>query len=382
VLRTEWRLHFRDKRALAAALLLPVLGPALFGGMFSALASWRNTEAPLVLQVEGAERAPSLVAFFERAGARVEAAPADAEARVRDGKLDVVLRIPEGYGEDFRRGRPARVEVLADPSRNQARTPLLRTRALLEAYAQTIASQRLLARGVSPTLAQPLEVQELDFSTPERNAATLLATIPLFLIMAAFAGGMSVAIDTTAGERERASLEPLLLNPVHRLSLITGKWLSTSTVTMLAVTLTLLGFALVVRRVPLEDLGVKVLLGPSEVAVLLAVLAPLALLAAAVEMLVSTFARSFKEAQTYLTLVLFLPMVPSMAMTFRPVNTQGWMYAVPSLSQNLLVNEVLRGEGVTALGVAAAAASALLLAAAALVANARLLGRERIVFGR
>lgn len=382
VLRTESLLHFRDRRAMTSALLLPLLGPLMFAGMFTQLASQTSQEGPLVLPVVAAERAPSLVGFLERAGVKVERAPDDHEAQVREGKLDVVLVIPERYPEDFSAGRPARVDVLVDLSRNKARTPLRRTRLLLEAFGGSIAGQRLLARGVAPSLAAPLQVQEVDYSTPEKNAATLLATIPMFLIMAAFFGGMSVAIDTTAGERERASLEPLLLNPVHRRALVVGKWLATGLVGLLAVSLTAVGFALAARRVPLEDLGVKLLLGPSEVAVLLVVLVPLLLMAAALEMLVSTYARSFKEAQTYLTLLTFLPMVPSMLMAFRPVQTQPWMWAVPSMGQNLLINNVLRGEGVPPEGLLLGAVSTLTVAAALLTANVGLLQRERIIFGR
>ncbi|MCI0570048.1 MAG: ABC transporter permease subunit [Myxococcaceae bacterium] len=382
VLRAEWLLHFRDRRALVSALLVPLMGPAIFLATFTAVAARVSTEQALVLPVVGREHAPSLVGFLERSGVTVQEAPADYEARVLDGRLDVVLIVPSDYGEAFSGGRPAQVQLLMDQSRTRAQAPMRRARILLETYSATIGAQRLLARGVSPTLARPLRVEELDLSTPEKLAATLLRTIPIFLVMAAFVGAMSVAIDTTAGERERASLEPLLLNPVDRRALVVGKWLAAVTVGLLGLGVCVAGFALAVRRVPLEDLGVKVVLGPAEVGLLFITVLPLALLAPALQMLVAIFARSFKEAQTYLTGITFLPVVPGVVLTFRAVQDAPWMWGVPALGQDLLVSAVMRGEGVPALGVFLSTASALTLTVVLLGTIARLLGQERIVFGR
>jgi sodium transport system permease protein len=235
---------------------------------------------------------------------------------------------------------------------------------------------------VSPQLAATIEVQEEDVASPQKVAAKILNMIPLFLLMSAFIGGMHLAIDTTAGERERGSLEPLLVNPVPRVTLVLGKWLSGVVVTWLALAVSTAGFVIAVGRVPLQDLGVRATLGPREVLGTLAAVAPLSLFSVALQMWVATFARSFKEAQTYLSLLVMVPTFPGLVLSLNPVRTQAWMMAVPTLNQYLLVNGTLAGEALPASYFAIAAASTLLAAALCVAAVTFLLGRERIIFGR
>ena len=226
VLRKELRDHLRDRRSLVSALVMPLMGPLTFLAMFTALASTMRSDKALEIPVVGRTRAPNLLAFLERSGAQIVDGPADPERAVRDGEMDLVLVIPEDYGKESAQGRSATVELVVDNSRNRTRVSVRRAQLLLQAYTRTMGSLRLLARGVSPQVAAPLQVAERDVATPERQAAQLLSMIPLFLLVAAFAGSMNVAIDATAGERERQSLEPLLLNPVPRLALAAGKWLA------------------------------------------------------------------------------------------------------------------------------------------------------------
>jgi sodium transport system permease protein len=378
----EWVDHLRDRRSLGSALAFPVVGPIVFAVMMSLLASWADRSTPAKLAVVGAERAPTLIAFLERVGMGHQPAPGDYEAAVQDGTLDAVLIIPEAFAEQFGRGRPAAVQLVHDQSRRSAGARVDRLRKALAAYSGHIGNLRLLARGVDPALATPLTVDEVDLATPEKLGAMLLNMIPLFLVMAAFIGGMNVAIDATAGERERGSFEALLVNPVPRHALVLGKWLTTALVACLAVTLTLAGFVLAIERVPLADLGVKVAGGGVAAALLFAAVLPLVLLASAAQMLVATYARSFKEAQTWLSLLLFLPVVPGMVLTFIPLQGAPVLMAIPTLGQHLLIEQVLRGEGLPALGYALSVLGALLPAAAALWACARLLDQERIVYGR
>jgi sodium transport system permease protein len=239
-----------------------------------------------------------------------------------------------------------------------------------------------MVRGISPEVASPLELEELDLSTPEKLAANLLTVVPLFLMLAALVGGMNVAIDTTAGERERGSLEALLLNPVPRRSLVLGKWLATSLASLAVATVTLAGFMITVRFLPLEELGMKVLLGPYEALVMWASIAPLALFGAGLQMLIATFARSFKEAQTYLNLLNLLPMAPSMFLMFQPGRSAFWMLPLPTLAQVGTVVDVMRGELVPAWHLGVILLSSLAYTALCLVALVRLLTREKIIFGR
>ncbi|MBF5041511.1 ABC transporter permease [Aggregicoccus sp. 17bor-14] len=382
VLGKELKDHARDRRSLTSALVVPLFGPFVFGVLFTMMAGWYRQDRPLELPVVGAQHAPHVVAALKRAGVTVVDPPQDYEAKVQDGTLDAVLVIPEKFAERFSAGKTADLQLVVDNSRQQGRGQVKRVEAALQNYASVLGAQRLFARGVSPTLAAPIHVEELDLATPEKTAASLLNMIPIFLIMAAFVGGMNVAIDATAGERERGSLEPLLLNPVQRGSVVVGKWLATVLMACAAVGVCLTAFMGVVHRVPLQDLGIKAHFDAVTAAgVLLAVL-PLTLAASALQMTVATYARSFKEAQTYLQLFLFIPTVPGFVLAFNPVKPAGWMYAVPALAQQLLVGDVMRGEPPSALRFGLGLLGCLALAAVGLLLTTRLLSDERIVFGR
>jgi sodium transport system permease protein len=382
VLRKELLDHSRDRRSLISGLLVPVLGPLLFLGMFTMIASWTREDKPLVIPVVGAENAPHLIAFLQRGGALVEPAPADFEAQVRDGKIELALSIPTDYGKEFEAGRSAPLQLAFDSSNNKARPQVMRARRLLEVYIHRLSALRMIARGISPAVVAPIELTELDVATAERTAANALAIIPLFLLMAAFVGGLHLAIDCTAGERERGSLEPLLVNPVSREAVVLGKWLAVVLVTALAIGIAMLGFMLAVLRIPLQDLGVRFHLGAREAAGLLAACLPLALFAGAVQITLALFARTFKEAQTYLSMLMMVPMIPATFLSLSPIKTQLWMMAVPVLGQTVLMTDVLRGEGRPALWFALAGLSAALGAALFLAWAGRLLRSEKIVFGR
>lgn len=382
VLGKEVKDHVRDRRSLVSALLVPLFGPLIFGVLFTVMAGWYRQDRPLVLPVVGAQHAPSVVAHLRRAGVSVVDAPADYEARVQDGRFDAVLVVPDTFAERFSSGRMAELRLVVDNSRQQGRGQVRRVQATLQGYASQLGAQRLLARGVSPVLAAPIQVAEVDLATPEKTAATLLNMIPLFLIMAAFVGGMNVAIDATAGERERGSLEPLLLNPVQRGAVVTGKWVATLLMATAAVLMCLGAFMVVVKRVPLQDLGIRAHFDALTALGILGSVLPLAAAASAMQMLVATYARSFKEAQTYLQMFLLIPMVPGFALAFSPVQPTLWMYAVPVLGQQLLVGEVMRAAPPGAVPFTLGALGCLALTALCLALTTRLLSQERIVFGR
>jgi sodium transport system permease protein len=357
VFRKEMKDHLRDRRSVVSALTGPLIGPLVFLAMFTLMASWFK---------EGT----------------LSDAPTDYEALIQAGKLDAVLIIPADYGKEFSAGHTAAVQLVVDNSRNQARATIRRISTLLASYSGMLGAQRLFARGVSPELATPVRVDEVDLATPERMAANVLNIIPIFLVFAAFMGGMNVAIDAMAGERERGSLEPLLINPVQRGAVVVGKWLTTVVLACVAIAVCLSAFLLAVNRVPLQDLGVKARFDITAVLGMLATVVPLAFFASAGQMLVSTYARSFKEAQTYIQLLLLLPMLPGMLLAVSPIQSQLWMYLVPVFGQQLLIGEVMRGQAVGAMPFLLGALGCAGAAALCLSITTRLLGEERIIFGR
>jgi sodium transport system permease protein len=243
-----------------------------------------------------------------------------------------------------------------------------------------LAGFRLLARGISPDVVQPIRIDRIDLATPRRHSANLLHVVALFVILAVFIGGMQVAIDTTAGERERGSLEALLLNPVPPSRLIAGKWLVSVLFGAVSAIVTLLLSAIILPQIPLENVGLVLHLGWREILLMLAIVLPLAPLAAAAQLLVASFARSFKEAQTYLSLLLFVPMIPGFAAQILGYTTAWWMLPIPALAQQVLIGDLLRGEPLAASSMLLAAASCFALAMLALRLTGRLYARERIIF--
>ena len=224
VLRKELTDGLRDRRTLVMALLFPLLGPLTLAVAlhYAAQSMQKVAREGITLPVAGREHAPHLVAFLG-AEARIVDAPADPEGAVRTGEADAVLVIPPEYGLRLREGRPAPVRLVIDESRQQAAGTVAAVRALLAAWGRQTAAQRLVARGVHPAVIEPLAVETVDLATPESRAAIFLSILPYFVVMSMFMGGMAVAIDTTAGERERQSLEPLLVNPVPRGAFVLGK---------------------------------------------------------------------------------------------------------------------------------------------------------------
>jgi len=372
----------RDRRSIFSALLFPLIGPLLIGLMFNVLADQQKETEAFELPVAGQAHAAPLVDHLRTNGIDVVDAPAEPEAAVAEGDVAMVLVIPESFSERFERLEPAPVQLIVDRSRNDTRADARRVEAHVRRWGAEIGGLRLVARGVSPEVASPVVLEEVDVATPEEFSANVLNFIPMFIVLAAFIGGMQVAIDTTAGERERKSLEPLLTTPVPRLAAVLGKWLAACLFGAVGVVLTVVCCAVVVSRLPLEELGLALSVGPSMVLTLAVVALPVVPFAVGLQMLMGTFARSYKEAQTYMSLLVMLPMIPGMILSLYPMDGVRALQLIPSFGQQLVMVDVL-GRDTT--GIAAWwTAGALITIGVGLgcvVITARLFGREKIVFG-
>lgn len=379
VLRKELTDNLRDRRTLVNALLTSLLGPLMLFMLLFIIGQTLggSVERPLELPVAGAEHAPDLVAFMQQNNVTLSEAPADPEAAVRAGDADVVLLIDPSYSERLASGLPAPVQLVIDSSRQSAGPSATRARALLERYAGQLAALRLQARGVSPSVVQPLALEEADMATPESRAAQLLNVLPYFLIFAVFVGGMGLTIDVTAGERERGSLEPLLVNPVRRGELVLGKLLAGLAPTMLSVLLSLAGFAAVINLFALgEQLGVRLSLGLPALSAIFLITLPIMLLAAALQMIIATASRSVKEAQSYLGFLPLIPALPGLFLAFLPLRPAMWQMLVPTFGQQVLINQLMRGEAVNPLFVAVSAAVTVAVGVALTLVAMRLFGRS------
>jgi sodium transport system permease protein len=377
--------NLRDRRTLISALLFgPLFGPIMFGAMVSRMLNQSVVESdePLQITLSGGDHAPNLVRYLESQGVHItfnnltESAARDA---VRRGSVEVVVIVPPEYGARFAAATPAPVLLVADSADSQTRKSADRAHRLIDAYGSGIAQLRLQIRGVSPLLAVPVAVNDVDVATPTGRAVMVLGFMTYFVLFAVLVGGLYLAIDSTAGERERGSLEALLSLPVSRGILVCGKILTTCAYMCLSLAISLTAFVFVFRFVPLERLGMSANLGVGTALTFFAICLPFIPLGAALMTFVASFTRSYREAQTYLTTVLLIPTLPIAFASIYSLKTKSTLMLIPSLSQHLLMTSVLKDEPIAPWDFMVSAGSASLLALLLIVLTARHWRRETML---
>jgi sodium transport system permease protein len=385
VMHKELREALRDRRTLVNSLLFgPVLAPLFFILVLKlALSRSVATQDELVpVTVVNAAAAPNLVQQLRENGLDVslrEGAEADIRGWITVENELVVLRIPADFGERFAAGRPAPVQLYSDGADSTAGKRVPRIAAAIAGYSAQVAGLRLQARGLSPAVVQPVVVDDVDVSTPSARATLLLGILSYVILLATLMGGLYLAIDATAGERERGSLESLLTLPVRREQLIYGKIAATLAMMLVALALVAASIAVSLKAVPLETFGMSANFGPGTVWRVFLVVAPFALVAAALLTVVASFTRTYKEAQSWLGIVLLVPTVPIAIASVLSVQPQAVLMLVPSLSQHLLIQGLIRGEPLPWAWAALAAASCIALGLALAWLAGRLYRREAIL---
>jgi len=345
----ELRETLREKRTVGLLLLFTLMYPVMFGILITQIIdrSTRSEREGIELAVIGAAKAPTLMAQLKQKNITViDTAPLD-EAGIaalleKKDKVAGVLRLSEKFGANYAAMRPARIELWfnsaaeSGPQRREVED-------VLEAYGTNVASARLLAHGVSPAALAPIQVQRYDTGTNASRSAGFIGSMLSMLFFPAFFCGMSAAIDSTAGERERRSLEVLMAQPARAWEIITGKWLMAASLAIIGLTLELILAHMVLSWLPLEEIGMTWSLNWFDIGMVCIVALPLALLAAALQIALAMNAKSFKEAQSLLSIVLLLPMLPGVVVSMMDLKTALWMYAVPMLSNQTLLREMSKG---------------------------------------
>lgn len=374
--------NLRDKRSWATGLFWAIFGPVMMGGMLLILGySIRDQiEKPMTLPVSNPQNAPNLVRFLEQRNIVVEPAPPDPESAVRSGDASLVLIIPEDYAGEFSESRTATLKLVLDSSRAMQQVDVAHISSLLEQYNSYIGKLRLTTRGVSPEVIQAVYIEKVDVAASQGAAMLLIAYLPYFLILAIFNGAAPIVIDTTAGERERQSLEPLLINPVPRRTFVLGKLFSAFPFSIADLLITLIGFAILFNVMPIEEiLGTRVdINGTSLIAIFLIAL-PMVFLACAMEMLVASFVRSTKEASTYLPYLALLPSLAGLAMAFFPVKPALWTMLIPTFGQQILIYQLIHQQPVRLSDAGIATAATVLVSVGFTLLAVRLYNREQIV---
>lgn len=377
----EVKENLRDRRTIISAFLTgPLLGPLILVMLLNITLNrqFDKAEKPLPVPVIGAENAPNLINALKADGIVPRAAIDNPELAVRRQDADVVLRISPDYATAWRKGEAVQVEMIYDSSQRDANAAVERVSQVVESYARQQGAMRLVSRGLSPSTAWPVQAARRDQATAQARAALMFSILPYFFVLTVFMGGMYLAIDLTAGERERQSLEPLFANPVPRWKILAGKLAAICTFSAASLLISLLAFGVVGPFIPTERLGMELDLGPRFSGQVLLLMVPLIALLAALQSMVAAFAKSYREAQTYLSLLMFVPVLPSILLSTMPIKAQGWMYAVPLLGQHLGIMQLLRGDGVTTEQLGLCLAGSLVAALVGVLATVRLYQSERL----
>ena len=376
----------RERRSVLTALLFgPLMGPLLFGLLINFTINQRLDEAdkPIEIPVVGGLEASNLLDYLS--GSLIDPDHdtfTDVETlrqSVRDGDTKVGLVIDPEFEEALTSGAAAKVWVVADRSNNAASAAVTRLRSALRSYSGSIGAIRLQLRGIDPTISQPLAILDDDVSTPSGRSILLLSMMTYFLLFAALLGGTQVAIDTTAGERERGSLEPLLTMPVSREALVLGKVGATVLFMAVSLGIAVASFSVAVQILPLAKIGMTATLGGVVGLQIYLVMLPFTLLGAGVMTIVASFTKSFKEAQTYTSLAMLAPTLPIIVVAIKPVQATAGLMLIPSLSQHLLVTGLIKAEGIDPVHVLISVASTIVISGALIYATMLRYKSERLV---
>ena len=346
VYRKELVDALRDRRTLFMVLISSVaIGPLVLMLVSSLVAGIERRAEARELVVQGIELAPTLQNFLLRQTYSVRAAPPGYEHALRDSKLgEPVLVVPATFETDLARGEPPVLELVSSAANQRAQTGTGSVLRLLRAFNQEQATLRLAVRGVAAATLEVVRVEERDLADPATRAAQLATMVPFFVLMAVLYGALNAALDTTAGERERGSLEPLLMNPAARLSIVLGKWGAVASVGMLIAVLSCLSFLPGQWLLRSEALAAMFRFGVGEALAFIALLLPLAGALAALLMAIAIRCKSFKEAQANTTVVLLVVSMLPLVTVFNQEGTAPWHLWVPALAQTTLMGRVLKGE--------------------------------------
>lgn len=340
----------RDRRTLLVVLVSSVLlGPLVLVAISGLVATLEARAERREVVVAGIDHAPSLRNFLERQSCVVREAPRDYEERLRDSTFgDPVVVVPAHFEAALARGEVAVLELISDSANKQAESGVGRVQRLLAAYGRERGVVNLALRGVAPELTDPVDVQERDLASTQTRSAQLTGMLPFCVLMAVLYGALSSALDTTAGERERGSLEPLLMNPTPLAALVLGKWAAVFGVALMVALLSCISFVPAQWLLRSDNLQALFQYGAREALLFLWLLLPFGAAMSALLMAVAIRCHSVKEAQANASLVVLVVSLLPLVSVFNLGGEAVWHLWLPALGQNTLMTRVLKGEDVGA----------------------------------
>lgn len=338
--------NLRDRQTLFYALLFgPVLLPLILGG--SLVASFKQLSIDFdelhELSVVNPKDAPNLMQFLYSNNIDVIDSPVDIEQSVRYGDTPVILEVGRSFAEALRAAEPAPITLHVNSADKESTKAARRITAILGVYEQSLNTLRLQHRGIDPAVFNSLLISENDVSSEGASGQLLASILPFLFIMSMVMGGYYLAIDTTAGERERQSLEPLLSLPLSRSAIVFGKYGATLCFVTLSSVLTAISIYTIFRLYPVELLNGQIRFDGATLSRAFLLASPLLFFISALLITVSAITRSTKEAQTYLGLMMIIPMAPFFILQFLSVRSTTSTMPYPMLSQYQLLESAVLG---------------------------------------
>lgn len=341
LLSKELKEAFRDKRAMMMAMMMAVMAPVMIFAMSKVMIKEAVETPAIYLKITGSEYAPKLVKALNNENIFLFSDAPNSEKIIWDER-NLSLTIPEKFNQNMLEGKPIDLYLSADYSEKANMSPVRRIKNTINHYAQVIGYKRLLVRGIDARLLQPIKIIEKDTSLPNSNAMIISMMLGLYLLMAAFMSGLPVAIDASAGERERNVLEMLLCQPVSTVKIVTAKLCCASLIASIGVLLTLGLTSFSVSFIDLTKIGASFSLDIFTITALLLLLLPICFFASALQLFVAFQSKNFKEAQSMVSMIIMLPAMVPMVMMFVD-NKPKWLDWLPISGQSLIMEDLFKG---------------------------------------
>ncbi|MFT7007507.1 MAG: sodium transport system permease protein [Colwellia sp.] len=341
LLGKELKEAFRDKRAMMLAMTMAVMAPVMIFAMSKVMIKEAVETPAIYLKVLGAEFAPKLINALNDENILVFSDVPSNKKTIWDER-NLTLTIPESFNQDMLDGKTIEVYLSADYSEKANLSPVRRIKNTINNYTRAIGYKRLLVRGIDVRLLQVVKIIEQDTSLPNSNAMIISMMLGLYLLMAAFMSGLPVAIDASAGERERNVLEMLLCQPVSTVKIVSAKLCCASLIACIGVLLTLSLTSFSVSFIDLTKIGASFSLDAFTILALLLLLLPICFFASALQLFVAFQSKNFKEAQSMVSMIIMLPAMVPVVMMFVDDKPK-WLEWLPISGQSLIMEDLFKG---------------------------------------
>ncbi len=374
----------RDKRSVFAALIGALVTPLFFAGMMTFALENSSSVDDLYIDIVNQEQAPHIISLFEQAKIKHADKPQQGKNFVLDGEdkehSEITLTFADDFAEKLSQGQTAEITLLTDYSREVASSQIRRVKEVIKAYESQVGAMKLITRGISPNIMQVIKLNENDTSSPSSKSAMILGLLGVMILGTVFISPTNVAIDSSAGERERNSLELLLMQPVNTFDVVVAKMLNTVSFGVIGLTLAIVLSALVVPFVPLHKLGGAFNFDLTFAVSMWLIILPLAFFAAAIQLTVAFHAKSFKEAQSYIQYTImvpfFIPFIIQMTNYKHPL-----LEYLPVVAQQQAISQLFRGELESYMPLMFGSALTLVCSAILVMFISKSLKSEKVVLG-